>query len=61
MLAQGTEINLQKGSHSSWRITQNLKSSNKILTESLYLLYMNKEVKNIFTAKSMISFAVPES
>ena len=33
-----------------------LKSLNKILTNNLYLLYMDKGVKKIFTSKPMISF-----
>ena len=35
-----------------------LKSLNKILTKNLYLLYMDKEVKKIFTPKPMISFRI---
>ena len=35
-----------------------LKSLNKILTKNLYLLYMDKEVKKIFTSKPMISFRI---
>ena len=33
-----------------------LKSLNKILTKKLYLLYIEKEMKNAFTPKPMISF-----
>ena len=33
-----------------------LKSLYKILSKNLYLLYMNKEVKKVFTPKPMISF-----
>ena len=32
------------------------KSLNKILTKNLYLLYIDKEVKKIFTSKPMMSF-----
>ena len=33
-----------------------LKSLNKILTKNLYLLYIDKELKKVFTPKPMVSF-----
>ena len=33
-----------------------LKNINQIINKNLYLLYMDQEVKKVFTSKSMVSF-----